>query len=242
MTVRIGVLSDLHCELEPAGSRWINVFEPEHLDRAHRRGARVVRRSAGGAGRPARRQRPIRESERSRARVRPAGGGERRPGGDGRTGTTTSAWARSSRLRTRERDRAAVRGAGGARRGPRRRRRGQSGPGAAAVRRPGPETRRATPGLVVVASHFPVLSEATRVAAAGLPYAGDLVNRTRARGRAAVGPAAEGRAQRAHPRALLDPRGAVAAVHRRGPDRAAVRRDDRRDRRDARPADGAPPR
>jgi hypothetical protein len=32
-------------------------------------------------------------------------------------------------------------------------------------------------GLVVVASHFPVLSEAFRVAGAGLPYAGDLVNR-----------------------------------------------------------------
>ena len=31
--MRIGVLSDLHCELEPTGSRWINVFEPEHLDR-----------------------------------------------------------------------------------------------------------------------------------------------------------------------------------------------------------------
>ena len=31
--MRIGVLSDLHCELEPAGSRWINLFEPEHLDR-----------------------------------------------------------------------------------------------------------------------------------------------------------------------------------------------------------------
>ena len=28
-----------------------------------------------------------------------------------------------------------------------------------------------------MASHFPVLSEASRVAAAGLPYAGDLVNR-----------------------------------------------------------------
>jgi hypothetical protein len=31
--------------------------------------------------------------------------------------------------------------------------------------------------VVVVASHFPVLSEASRVAAFGLPYAGDLVNR-----------------------------------------------------------------
>ena len=31
--MRIGVLSDLHCELEPSGSRWINVFEPEQLDR-----------------------------------------------------------------------------------------------------------------------------------------------------------------------------------------------------------------
>ena len=29
----VGVLSDLHCELEPTGSRWINVFEPEQLDR-----------------------------------------------------------------------------------------------------------------------------------------------------------------------------------------------------------------
>ena len=32
-------------------------------------------------------------------------------------------------------------------------------------------------GIVVVASHFPLLSEASRVAAAGIPYAGDLVNR-----------------------------------------------------------------
>jgi hypothetical protein len=32
-------------------------------------------------------------------------------------------------------------------------------------------------GLVVVASHFPVLSEASRVTAAGLPYPGDLMNR-----------------------------------------------------------------
>ena len=37
--------------------------------------------------------------------------------------------------------------------------------------------------LVVVASHFPVLSEASRVAAAGLPYAGDLVNRYELEGR-----------------------------------------------------------
>jgi hypothetical protein len=32
-------------------------------------------------------------------------------------------------------------------------------------------------GLVVVASHFPLLSEASRLAAAGLQYPGDLVNR-----------------------------------------------------------------
>jgi hypothetical protein len=38
-------------------------------------------------------------------------------------------------------------------------------------------------GLVVVASHFPLLSEASRVAAAGLPYAGDLVNRADLEGR-----------------------------------------------------------
>lgn len=39
------------------------------------------------------------------------------------------------------------------------------------------ESWAADAGLVVVASHFPVLSEALRVAAAGLPYPGDLVNR-----------------------------------------------------------------
>jgi predicted phosphodiesterase len=33
-------------------------------------------------------------------------------------------------------------------------------------------------GIVVVASHFPLLSEASRVAGAGIPYAGDLVNRS----------------------------------------------------------------
>ena len=42
---------------------------------------------------------------------------------------------------------------------------------------------RSAAGLVVVASHFPVLSEASRVAAAGLPYAGDLVNRDDLEGR-----------------------------------------------------------
>ena len=31
--MRLGVLSDLHCELEPTGSRWINDFEPDQLDR-----------------------------------------------------------------------------------------------------------------------------------------------------------------------------------------------------------------
>ena len=62
-----------------------------------------------------------------------------------------------------------------ARRGRGRRCRGQSGRGAAAVSRQSGSSAEA--GLVVVASHFPVLSEASRVAAAGLPYAGDLVNR-----------------------------------------------------------------
>jgi hypothetical protein len=42
--------------------------------------------------------------------------------------------------------------------------------------------------LVVVASHFPVLSEASRVAAAGLPYAGDLVNRADLEGRLGADP------------------------------------------------------
>ncbi len=30
--MRIGVLSDIHCELEPAGSRWINPFASDRLD------------------------------------------------------------------------------------------------------------------------------------------------------------------------------------------------------------------
>ncbi len=31
--MRIGVLSDLHCELDPKGSRWLNQFESDQLDR-----------------------------------------------------------------------------------------------------------------------------------------------------------------------------------------------------------------
>ena len=53
----------------------------------------------------------------------------------------------------------------------------------------------------------------------------------RPRGPAAGRPAAEARSERPHPCALLDPRRAAASVHGRRPDRAAVRRDDRRDRR-----------
>ena len=174
MTVRIGVLSDLHCELEPAGSRWINVFEPEHLDRRTDAAlawfaeaevdlilllgdivqfanpsdlAHMFARLAAADVAPLATVNGNHDSASAKSS----------PSAPASTGSGCSTRSRSLR-------------------GVRDRCRGQRGPAP-----PQYVGRFAGSGgeadLVVVASHFPLLSEASRVAAAGLPYAGDLVNR-----------------------------------------------------------------
>ena len=240
LSVRIGVLSDLHCELEPTGSRWINPFEPEQLD------GRSTRRSRGS---PKQRVDLIlvlgdlvqfanpgdlehafgRLAAADVAPLATVNGNH-----DLRLGDEFAASARRHGIRLLYEEPLVL----GRRR--RHRRRGRRGAGAAAVRRAGGGLGRRPP-LVLVASHFPVLSEASRVAAAGLPYAGDLVNRADVEARLLERPRAEARPERPHPRPLLDSRPAAAAVHCWRVDRAAVRRHDRRDRsaRPRRPPDGA---
>ena len=176
MTVRIGVLSDLHCELEPAGSRWINAFEPEHLDQrtdaalAWFSEARVdlivLLGDSVQFGNPG-------DLEHVFSRLATAGvaplatvNGNH----DLRLGEEFAACAGRYGIRLLhdvpfELGRVAV-------------------AGVAVERGPQPPQYVGRVGgfdnvadIVVVASHFPVVSEASRVAAAGLPYAGDLVNR-----------------------------------------------------------------
>jgi hypothetical protein len=176
--VRIGVLSDLHCELEPSGSRWINVFEPEHLDRRTDAAlewfsdarvdlilllgdmvqfanpgdlAHVLARLAAMAGQVA----PL-----------AAVNGNH----DLRLGDEFAECAHAHGIRLLSEDPitpagVAVSGVAVDR--------GLKPPQYVGV----PGGWRGEAGIVVVASHFPVLSEASRLADAGLPYAGDLVNR-----------------------------------------------------------------
>lgn len=175
--MRIGVLSDLHCELEPAGSRWINVFEPEHLDRrtdaaldwfAEARvdlilllGDMVQFANPGDLAHVFGRL----ERAADVAPVATVVGNH-----DLRLGEAFAACAHDHGIgllhhEAFELDGVAV-------------------TGVAVERGPAPPQYLGRPGgggdgagLVVVASHFPILSEASRVAGAGLPYAGDLVNR-----------------------------------------------------------------
>lgn len=174
--MRIGVLSDLHCELEPTGSRWINVYEPEQLDRRTDAAlewfsedrvdlilllgdvvqfanpddlAHVFARLAAAEVAP----------------LATVSGNH-----DLRLGEQFAECARSHGIRLLhdeplDLDGVAVSGVG-VDRGP--------APPQYVGRLGGWEGED---GLVVVASHFPLLSEASRVAGAGLPYAGDLVNR-----------------------------------------------------------------
>jgi Calcineurin-like phosphoesterase len=180
--VRIGVLSDLHCELEPAGSSWINAFESEHLDRrtdaalawfseaevdlilllgdsvqfANRRDlAHVFARLAAAEVAP----------------VATVNGNH-----DLRLGAEFAECAREHRIRLLYDEPFELAGV--------------SVIGVAVDRGPKPPQYVGRAGgwgseadILVIASHFPVLSEASRVAAAGLPYAGDLVNRAELEGR-----------------------------------------------------------
>ncbi len=174
--MRIGILSDLHCELEPAGSCWINVFEPEHLDRRtdaalewfsdarvdlilllgdsvqfanHSDLAHVFARLAAAEVAP----------------LATVNGNH-----DLRLGEEFAACALEHGIRQLYEEPLELEGV--------------AVTGVAVDRGPAPPQYIGMPGswsgeagLVVVASHFPVLSEAFRVAGAGLPYAGDLVNR-----------------------------------------------------------------
>ncbi|HEX4931489.1 MAG TPA: metallophosphoesterase [Gaiellaceae bacterium] len=176
--MRIGVLRDLHCELEPAGSRWINVFEPEHLDErtdaalAWFSEARVELILLLGDvvqfANPSDLEHMF--SRLATANVAPLAtvGGNH----DLRLGEEFADCARKHGIRLLHEEPLELVTGVGVDRGPAPPQYvGQlAGWGGEA-------------GLVVVASHFPVLSEASRVAAAGLPYAGDLVNRLELVGR-----------------------------------------------------------
>jgi predicted phosphodiesterase len=179
LTVRIGVLSDLHCELEPAGSRWINVFEPEHLDRRLDGAlewfseaqvdlilllgdvvqfanssdlAHIFARLAAADVAP----------------LATVNGNH-----DLRLGEEFAERAHAHGIRLLHEEPIALAGVAvagvGIDRG--------AAPPQYVGRYVGQIDSGDQAGLVVVASHFPVLSEALRVAGAGLPYAGDLVNR-----------------------------------------------------------------
>ena len=174
--MRIGVLSDLHCELEPTGSRWINPFEPEQLDRridaalAWFSEARVelvlVLGDLVQFANPG-------DLEHAFARLAAADvaplatvSGNH----DLRLGEGFAECARTHGIRLLYEEPLLLAGV--------------AVTGVAVGRGPAPPQYVGRPAdwdgdapLVVVASHFPVLSEASRVAAAGLPYAGDLVNR-----------------------------------------------------------------
>jgi hypothetical protein len=176
MKVRIGVLSDLHCELEPAGSRWINPFEPEHLDRrtdaaltwfAEAKvdlivvlGDSVQFPNASDLAHVF-----ARLAAANVAPLATVSGNH-----DLRLGEEFAQCARANGIRLLHEEplelaSVSVVGVGV-----------ELGPVPPQyLGRCGVLGGRS--GFVVVASHFPVLSEATRVAAAGLPYAGDLVNR-----------------------------------------------------------------
>jgi Calcineurin-like phosphoesterase len=170
--VRLGVLSDLHCELEPAGSRWINVFEPERLD--ERTDAALAWFSEAEVdlilllGDVVQFANPA-DLEHVFSRLATAGvaplatvGGNH----DLRLDDQFAEGARSHGIRLLHEEPLNFITGVGVGRGPT--------PPQYVGRldgRPGQED------VAVVASHFPLLSEAPRLSAVGLPYPGDLVNR-----------------------------------------------------------------
>ena len=179
--MRIGVLSDLHCELEPAGSRWINLFEPEQLDERIDAALEWFSEAEvdlilllGDIVQFAN----LSDLDHIFARLEAAevaplatvnGNHDLRLGGE----FAECAHKHGIRLLYEEPLELA----------------GVVVTGVGVDRGPAPPQYVGQTGggegegsLVVVASHFPLLSEASRVAAAGLPYAGDLVNRAEVEG------------------------------------------------------------
>lgn len=181
MTLSIGVLSDLHCELEPSGSRWINVYEPEHLDA---RTDAALEWFAGTQvdlivllGDIVQFANP---SDLAHAFARLAAA-EVAPlatvngNHDLRLGEAFAERAREHGIRLLYDEPFELAGV--------------AVTGVEIDRGPAPPQyigrhggTEGGDGLAVVASHFPLLSEASRVAAAGLPYPGDLVNRAELQG------------------------------------------------------------
>lgn len=174
--MRLGVLSDLHCELEPSGSRWINPYEPEGLDgrldaalewfAESRVDLVVLLGDLVQFATPGDLAHVVARVEASAPAPLAAVNGNH----DLRLGDDFAARARAHGIRLLHEEPVEVEGV--------------AVTGVAVDRGPTPPQYLGSAkgltdsdGPLVVASHFPVLSEASRVAAAGLPYAGDLVNR-----------------------------------------------------------------
>ena len=174
--MRIGVLSDLHCELEPAGSRWINLFEPERLDERTNAALDWFSESQVDLilllGDLVQFANPsdlahifARLAAADVAPLATVNGNH-----DLRLGEEFAECAHEHGIRLLHEEPLELAGV--------------AFTGVAVDRGAAPPQYVGQSGgwggesdLVVVASHFPVLSEASRVAGAGLPYAGDLVNR-----------------------------------------------------------------
>ncbi|MGZ8782154.1 MAG: metallophosphoesterase family protein [Gaiellaceae bacterium] len=185
--MRLGVLSDLHCELEPAGSRWINVFEPEQLDRRLDDALGwfgeadvelvVVLGDLVQFANPGDLEHAFgRLAAADVAPLATVNGNH-----DLRLGDEFAASARRHGIRLLHEEPLMLAGVA------------LTGVAVAAgpvrpqyVGRPADRGGEAP--LVVVASHFPIVSEASKVAAAGLPYAGDLLNRADVEARLAGDP------------------------------------------------------
>lgn len=185
--MRIGVLSDLHCELEPVGSRWINDFEPERLD--GRTDAALAWFSEADVdlilllGDVVQFANPAdlahifdRLAAAAVAPLATVIGNH-----DVRLGDEFAERAHEHRIRLLYEEPFDFEGI--------------AVTGVAVERGPVPPQYVGTfagwggqADLVVVGSHFPLLSEASRVAAAGLPYAGDLINRADLEGRLGADP------------------------------------------------------
>jgi hypothetical protein len=170
--MRLGVLSDLHCELEPTGSRWINDFEPEHLDKRTDEALEWFSEAQVDlilllgdivqfANRSDLEHLFSRLATADVAPLATVSGNH-----DVHLGDEFAACAGKHRIRLLAEEPLELLAGVGVGLGPAPPQYvGRLGGWAAAA------------DIVVVASHFPLLSEASRVAAAGLPYAGDLVNR-----------------------------------------------------------------
>jgi Calcineurin-like phosphoesterase superfamily domain len=175
--IRLGLLSDLHCELEPAGAHWINAFEPENLDRRLDEALAWFADAAADAvvvlgdfvqtADPRSLEHVLGRLARNAPAPLLAVSGNH----DLRVAGEFAAGAEEHGVRLLADGALDIAGLGVS--GVRLRRAGPDLPFYV-----GDHGLPAGDELIVVTSHFPLLSEAERVAAAGMPYAGDLVNRS----------------------------------------------------------------